>query len=75
MNNSDAYKYAFRDVIYDLVERAKGMSSATEVDQRIAMLNTLGLIKSQAITFGLDLEYLGLADFDPERWFLETSKP
>jgi hypothetical protein len=38
------------------------------------MLHTLGHIKNQAIAFQLDLEYLGLADFDPERWFMETAQ-
>jgi|tagenome__1003787_1003787.scaffolds.fasta_scaffold20978822_7 hypothetical protein len=37
------------------------------------MLETLGHIKNQAATFGLDLGLLGLADFDPEKWFLAGS--
>ena len=70
--DSDRYKYALRDIVYELVHRAKTERSCDEVNYRSAMLHVLGLIKDQAVNFELDLEYLGVADFDPERWFLRA---
>lgn len=60
----EAYKYAFRDIVFDLVQRARE-NKEPDVGYRTAMLNVLGRIKNQANVFELDLEYLGLADFDP----------
>jgi hypothetical protein len=69
--DADAYQCALRDIVYDLVERAR-KNEESDAGYRSAMLHVLGLIKSQATTFGLDLQYLGLAEFDPEAWFVGT---
>ncbi|MGD0864706.1 MAG: hypothetical protein ABSA49_04020 [Rhizomicrobium sp.] len=68
------YMYALRDIVFDLILEAKSLKGNDIVGQRIAMLHTLGRIKNQAVAFQLDLDYLGLADFDPERWFLKTGQ-
>jgi hypothetical protein len=73
-SNSSRYMHAFRDIVFELILEAKSLKGNDVVGQRIAMLHTLGHIKNQAIAFQLDLEYLGLADFDPERWFMETAQ-
>jgi hypothetical protein len=64
----EAYMYAFRDIVFELVQDAKENNNP-DVEYRTAMLMVLGLFKSQAVAFDLDLEYLGLADFDPEAWY------
>jgi hypothetical protein len=73
---SDPYRYmhAFRDIVYELILEAKNLRGDNVAAERIAMLRTLGHIKNQAAAIELDLEYLGLADFDPERWFIESAK-
>ncbi|HEX4158238.1 MAG TPA: hypothetical protein VHY79_07160 [Rhizomicrobium sp.] len=69
---AEAYMNAFRDIVFELACRAKEYRGH-DVGYRTAMMETLGLIKDQATTFGLDLCLLGLADFDPEKWFLKGS--
>ena len=70
--DSDSYMYAFRDIVFNLVEEAQTDKRCDDPGYREAMFHVLGHIKIQAVTFELDLEYLGLASFDPERWYLRT---
>jgi hypothetical protein len=68
---SDSYKYALADIVKDFVHEARTDEACSDPGYRSAMLHVLGHIKNEAGTFGLDLEYLGLADFDPELWFVQ----
>lgn len=64
----EAYMHAFRDIVFDLVQLANESGDKGH-DYQAAILKVLGDIKGQAVTFDLDLKYLGLAEFDPEVWF------
>jgi len=76
MEDSNAYKYCFRDIVFELIQRMKENADkqCDDVGYRSAMFEVLATVKSQATTFELDLEYLGFGDFDPESWFINYAK-
>ena len=65
------YKDALRDIVYELIDHATHDPACHEFGYRSAMLYVLGLLKFQARAFELDEEFLCLADFDPERWYVQ----
>ncbi len=73
-DNPEPYMRAFRDIVWELLHRARQRTDRDDAGYRSALFGVLGHIKNQAETFELDLKYLGLADFDPEAWFVNAEK-
>jgi hypothetical protein len=72
---SDAVPYmrAFRDMIWELADRAR-KSNGADVGYEAALMEVLGLAKDSVREFKLDAKYLGIADSDPEAWFTRNAE-